>query len=61
MVKFYELFFMAGLSIKYTVSFLLSALPEGKVLVINFEFGGSFVMCLEGDCHDVEFSPNLKL
>jgi hypothetical protein len=37
--------------------------PEGKflVLVTKFEFGGSFVMSLEGDCHEVEVTPNLEL
>ncbi len=34
---------------------------EGKVLVTKFEFGGSFGMSLEGDCHEVEVTPNLEL
>jgi hypothetical protein len=33
--------------------------PEGKFLVTKFEFGGSFGMSLEGDCHEVEGTPNL--
>jgi hypothetical protein len=33
--------------------------PEGKFLVTKFEFGGSFGMSLEGDCHEVEVRPNL--
>jgi hypothetical protein len=35
--------------------------PEGKFLVDKFEFGGSFGMSLEGDCHEVESTPNLEL
>jgi hypothetical protein len=35
--------------------------PEVKFLVTKFEFGGSFVMSLEGDCHEVEVTPNLEL
>ena len=35
--------------------------PEGKFLVTKFEFGGSFGMSLEGDCHEVEVTPNLEL
>jgi hypothetical protein len=34
---------------------------EGKFLVTQFELGGSFGMGLEGDCHEVEVSPNLEL
>jgi hypothetical protein len=33
---------------------------EGKFLVTKFEFGGSFVMSLEGDCNEVEVTPNLE-
>ncbi len=32
--------------------------PEGKLLVTNTEFGGSFGISLEGDCHEVEVTPN---
>ncbi len=35
--------------------------PEGKFLVTNYEFGGSFGMSLEGDCHELEVTPNLEL
>jgi hypothetical protein len=35
--------------------------PEGKILVTKFEFGGSFGMSLQGDCHDIEVTPNLEL
>jgi hypothetical protein len=35
--------------------------PEGKFLVLKFEFGGSFDMSLEGDCQKVEVTPNLEL
>jgi hypothetical protein len=27
-------------------------LPEGKFLVVKFEFVGSLCMSLEGDCHE---------
>ncbi len=27
----------------------------------QIEFGGSFGMSLEGDCHEVEVTPNLEL
>jgi hypothetical protein len=37
------------------------ALSEGKFLVTKFQFGGSFGMSLEGDCHDLEVTPNLEL
>jgi hypothetical protein len=35
--------------------------PEAKFLRTKFEFGGSFGMSLEGDCHRVEVTPNLEL
>ncbi len=35
--------------------------PKGKFLVAKFEFGGSFGMSLEVDCHEVEVTSNLKL
>ena len=35
--------------------------PEGKFLVIKFEFGGSSGMSLEGDCYESEVTPNLEL
>jgi hypothetical protein len=35
--------------------------PEGKFIVAKFEFGGSFGMSLEGDCHEVEVTPNLEV
>jgi hypothetical protein len=34
---------------------------EGKFLVTKFEFGQSFFLSLEGDCHEVEVTPNLEL
>jgi hypothetical protein len=34
---------------------------EGKFLVTKFEFGGSFGMSLEGDCHEVEVTLNFEL
>jgi hypothetical protein len=34
--------------------------PKGKYLVVKIEFGGSFGMSLEGDCHEVEVTPNLE-
>jgi hypothetical protein len=40
---------------------LVGLSPESKFLVTKFEFGGSFDMSLEGDCHKVEVTPNLKL
>jgi hypothetical protein len=33
----------------------------GKFLVTKFEFRGSFEMSWEGDCHEVELTPNLEL
>jgi hypothetical protein len=35
--------------------------PEGKFLVIKIEFGGSCVMNLDGDCHEVEVTRNFEL
>jgi hypothetical protein len=34
---------------------------EGKFLATKFEFGASFGMSLEGDCHELEVTPNLEL
>jgi hypothetical protein len=34
---------------------------EGKFLITKLEFGGSFGMRLEGDCHEVKVTPNLEL
>ncbi len=34
---------------------------ESKFLVTKFECGGSFGMSLEGDCLEVEVTPNLEL
>jgi hypothetical protein len=34
---------------------------EGKFLVAKFVFGESFGMSLEGDCHEVEVTPNFEL
>jgi hypothetical protein len=34
---------------------------EAKFLVTKFELGGSFGMNLEGDCREVEVTPNLEL
>ncbi len=36
-------------------------LPEGKFLITKFDFGGSFGMSSEGDCHELEVTPNLAL
>jgi hypothetical protein len=33
---------------------------EGKFLVIKIDFGDSFGFSLEGDCHEVEVTPNLE-
>jgi hypothetical protein len=41
----------------YSSKFILS---EGKFLVTTFEFGGSFDMSLEGDCHEIWVTPNLE-
>jgi hypothetical protein len=35
--------------------------PEGKFSVKKFEFGRSFGLNLEEDCHEVEVTPNLEL
>jgi hypothetical protein len=41
---------------------LTKNLPEeGKFLVNKFEFEGSFGMSLEGNCHELEITPNLEL
>jgi hypothetical protein len=34
---------------------------EGEFFVIKFEFGGTFGMSLEGDCHEVEVTPNFGI
>jgi hypothetical protein len=34
---------------------------RAQILVIKFEFGGSFGMSLEGDCHEVEDTPNFGI
>jgi hypothetical protein len=34
---------------------------EGKFLVAKIEFRGSFGMSLEGNCHEVEVTPNFEL
>ncbi len=34
---------------------------EGKFLIAKFEFGESFGMSLERDCHEVEVTPTLEL
>jgi hypothetical protein len=34
---------------------------EDKFLVTKFEFGESFGMILERDCHEVNVTPNLEL
>ncbi len=34
---------------------------RGQILVTKFEFGGSLGMSSEGDCHEVEVTPNLEL
>jgi hypothetical protein len=33
---------------------------EGKFIVSKLEFGGSFGMSLEGNCLEVEVTPNLE-
>jgi hypothetical protein len=33
----------------------------GQICVTKFEFGGSFGVSLEEDCHEVEVAPNLEL
>jgi hypothetical protein len=33
----------------------------GKFLVAKFELRKSFDMSLEGDCHEIEITPNLEL
>jgi hypothetical protein len=33
-------------------------MSEGKILVIEIEFGESFGMILEGNCHEIEVTPN---
>jgi hypothetical protein len=45
---------------KTELSFV-NEVPEGKFLVTKFEFRGSFGMSMEGDCHEVEITPNLVL
>jgi hypothetical protein len=35
--------------------------PQGKFFVIKIEFGESFGISLEADCHEVEVTPNLEL
>jgi hypothetical protein len=49
------------LEIKATRLYFKLANPEGKFLITKFEFGGSFGMRLEGDCHEVKVTLNLKL
>jgi hypothetical protein len=39
----------------------VNEVPEGKFLDTKFEFGVSFGMSLEGDCHELEVTPNLEL
>jgi hypothetical protein len=34
---------------------------DGKFCVPKFEFGWSFGMSLDGDCHEFEVTPNLEL
>jgi hypothetical protein len=34
---------------------------KSKFLVTKFEFGGSFGMSLEGDCHEAKVPPNLEI
>jgi hypothetical protein len=34
---------------------------EGKFLVTESEFGGSFDMSLEGDCREIEVTPDVEL
>jgi hypothetical protein len=38
----------------------ISVPTEGKFLATKFEFGGSFGVSLEGDCHELEVTPNLE-
>jgi hypothetical protein len=39
----------------------INSFSEGKFLVPNSEFRGSFGMSLEGDCHRFEVTPNIEL
>ncbi len=34
---------------------------EGKFLVAQFEFEGRLGVSFEGDCHEVEVTPNMEL
>ncbi len=52
---------LAGIfSLSFKVN-LMVVYSEDKFLVTKFEFGGSFGMSLEGDCHEVEVTRNLEL
>jgi hypothetical protein len=48
-------------TLKFRKGFSAKKRSEGKFLVTKFEFGGSFGMRLEEDCHEVEVMPNLEL
>ncbi len=45
---------------KTSMSLVDEKASGGKFLVIKIEFGGSFGMILEGDCHEVKVTPNLE-
>jgi hypothetical protein len=46
--------------INFDLNFLHTGLkPEGKFLIAEFEFGESLGNPLEGDCHELEVTPNL--
>jgi hypothetical protein len=39
----------------------MAGTSEGKFAVTKFEFGKSFGISLEGDCYEIEVTPNLEL
>jgi hypothetical protein len=39
----------------------ITVCPSRENFSHEIQFGGSFGMSLEGDCHEVEATPNLKL
>jgi hypothetical protein len=53
--------FHMGLVLQLTLRWFNVLRSEGKFLVTKFEFGGSFGINLEGDCHEVEVTLNLEL
>jgi hypothetical protein len=49
-----------NISVAHYLFTKIEKFPEGEFLVTKFEFGGSFGMSLEGDCREVEVTPNLE-